>query len=189
MNDIVGMKTIMENCRVFSDSAEGQLSSAWRKVVSKIKSVSETSDSDESSDKRIPLGERLACNTRVVDLKKGVLVVESDHPGWIQYIKFYQKFILKGLAMESPELEIKSLAFRLKEVKEEPLDVYKQALKKAREELWKKNEAREKEIEEFFSTSEQKPEKSEKTEPSKLPPELLSKIESIRQSLLTKDAE
>ena len=83
MSEIIGMSKIMEQCRIFSQSEEGSLPSVWRRVVSKIKSPSETVEKDEYSDKRIPLGERLASNTRVLDLNKGVLIIESDHPGWI----------------------------------------------------------------------------------------------------------
>ena len=180
MSDIIGMSKILEQCRIFADSEEGKISSVWRNVVSRIKSTSETSESDELSDKRIPLGERLAANTRVVDLKKGVLIIESDHPGWIQYLKFYQKFILKGLQMESPDLKIKSFAFRLTDPEENPTEVYQKALQKAKEELMQQDEIQEKQIENYF-----KPEKKNVSAENQLPQELLSKIESIRKSMLT----
>ena len=45
--------------------------------------------------------------------KNGVLLVEADHPGWIQYLRMYQKFIIKGLNMNLPDLKITSLAFRV----------------------------------------------------------------------------
>ena len=185
MSDIISMNQILEQCRVFADSDEGKLPSAWRRVVSKIKSTSETSERDEASDKRIPLGERLAANTRVMDLKNGVLFIESDHPGWIQYLKFYQKFILKGLAMESPELKIQSLAFKLKTVEEEPQDVYEIALKKARQELEAKNAEKEKEIQEFLEKN--KPFETEEPDGAQkeLPPELKAKFDSLWQTMLT----
>ena len=85
-DNIVSMQSIMEQCRIFAESDEGQLPSLWRTVVSRIKSTAETSERDDLIDKRIPLGERLASNTRVLDLKNGVLIIESDHPGWIQYL-------------------------------------------------------------------------------------------------------
>ena len=152
MNDdnIVSMQSIMEQCRIFAESDEGQLPSIWRRVVSRIKSNAENSERDDYIDKRIPLGERLAANTRVLDLKNGVLIIESDHPGWIQYLKFYQSFILKGLKMESPELNISSLAFKLKAKEENQVDVYEQALKKARAELEEKLRKNEEEARKFF---------------------------------------
>jgi len=152
MNDdnIVSMQSIMEQCRIFADSDEGQLPSLWRTVVSRIKSTAENSERDDLIDKRIPLGERLASNTRVLDLKKGVLIIESDHPGWIQYLKFYQNFIIKGLKMENPEIKINSLAFRLKGKEEKEMDVYEQALKKARAEMEERFRKNEEEARKFF---------------------------------------
>ena len=149
-DNIVSMQSIMEQCRLFAESDEGQLPSLWRTVVSRIKSNAETSDRDDLIDKRIPLGERLASNTRVLDLKNGVLIIESDHPGWIQYLKFYQSFIIKGLKMENPELKISSLAFRLKGKEEKEMDVYEQALKKARAEMEERFRKNEEEARKFF---------------------------------------
>lgn len=185
MSEIISMNKILEQCRIFADTDEGKLPSVWRRVVSRIKSTSETSESDEASDKRIPLGERLAANTRVVDLKNGMLIIESDHPGWIQYLKFYQKFILKGLSMESPELKIKSLAFKLKTTEENEQDVYEIALKKAREELEAKNAERQKEVEEFFEKNKSKNQTEDENTPKELPPELKAKFDSLWQSMLT----
>ena len=149
-DNIVSMQSIMEQCRLFAESDEGQLPSLWRTVVSRIKSNAETSDRDDLIDKRIPLGERLASNTRVLDLKNGVLIIESDHPGWIQYLKFYQSFIIKGLKMENPELKISSLAFRLKGKEEKEMDVYEQAFKKARAEMEERFRKNEEEARKFF---------------------------------------
>ena len=149
-DDIVSMQSIMEQCRIFAESDEGQLPSIWRKVVMRVKSNAENSESDELIDKRIPLGERLASNTRVLDLKNGVLIIESDHPGWIQYLKFYQKFIIKGLLLENPNLKINSFAFRLKGKEEKQIDVYEQALEKARAEMEERFRQNEEEARKFF---------------------------------------
>ena len=149
-DNIVSMQSILEQCRIFSQSEEGQLPSVWRTVVSRIKSTAEDSEREDLIDKRIPLGERLASNTRVVDLKNGVLIIESDHPGWIQYLKFYQKFIIKGLAMESPDLKVKSLAFKLKGKEEKQSDIYEEALKKAREEMEERMKKNEEATRKFF---------------------------------------
>ena len=148
--NIVSMQSIMEQCRIFAESDEGQLPSLWRTVVSRIKSNAENSERDDLIDKRMPLGERLASNTRVLDLKNGVLIIESDHPGWIQYLKFYQSFIIKGLKMENPDLKITSLAFRLKGKEEKEIDIYEQALKKARAEMEERFKKNEEEARKFF---------------------------------------
>ena len=111
MNErIVSAADMMLQAANIGTSEANEICSVWKKVVSGVHSFKHES---EDSDKRMPLGERLAGNTRVIDLKNGVLLVESDHPGWIQYLRMYQKFILKGLQMNLPELKITNLAFRV----------------------------------------------------------------------------
>ena len=44
-------------------------------------------------------GERLAAHTELIDLKNGILLVETDHPGWIQIMQLYSKFILRYCIM------------------------------------------------------------------------------------------
>ena len=56
----------------------------------------------------------MASHSRVVDLKNNMLLVEADHPGWINLIQFHKSYILKGLQMKFPDLKIKSLAFKLR---------------------------------------------------------------------------
>lgn len=180
MSDIISIQSIMQRCADFSASEVGQIPSAWKRVVSRVHSFSDSEDAE----KRMPLGERLAGNTHAVDLKNGVLLVETDHSGWIQYLRIYQKFILKGLQMECPELKIKSLAFRVAGSDVNLHDNYEHDLKKSREEMDKKIEANEKQIQKFYDENglEKKPENEGS---SNLPPELLAKFDSIRQSMLT----
>ncbi|MBR0099777.1 MAG: hypothetical protein IJP90_08690, partial [Treponema sp.] len=42
------------------------------------------------------------------------LLVEADHPAWIQTLRIYQKYILTGLKRGVPDVKISSLAFRLR---------------------------------------------------------------------------
>ena len=58
-------------------------------------------------------GSRMAAHSKVVDLKNGILLIEADHPGWIQMLHMNQNYILKGLRRQIPDVEIKTLAFRL----------------------------------------------------------------------------
>ena len=60
------------------------------------------------------LGTNLYAHSRVIDLKNGILLIEADHPGWIQTLRLYQKYILTGLRRAVPESKISSLAFRLR---------------------------------------------------------------------------
>ncbi|MBR1723208.1 MAG: DUF721 domain-containing protein [Treponema sp.] len=65
------------------------------------------------------LGANLYSHSRIIDLKNGILLVEVDHPGWIQTLRLYQKYILTGLKRNVPELSISSLAYRLRGTKVE----------------------------------------------------------------------
>ena len=173
-NQIISAADMMLRAANIGTEEANEICSVWKKVVSGVRSMKHES---EDSDKRMPLGERLAGNTRVIDLKNGVLLVETDHPGWIQYLRMYQKFILNGLRMNLPSLKITSLAFRVAGEKVNLSEAYEQQLAKSRREQAAKIEKQEKELEKYNKTS--------PTRSSELPPELLAKFDSIRQSMLT----
>ena len=185
-NDIMSMNGIMELCNSFSKTSQGQLPSAWKRVVSRIKTLNETSDNDNLSDSKFPLGERLASNTRVLDLKNGVLIIESDHSGWIQYIKFYEKFILKGLRLESPDLKITSIAYKLKGTQENQKRIYEQALEKAQKEMEERMARNEDEtrkiLEQQGGAKAQKNSAKDEDPSQRLPPELRAKFDDLIKS-------
>ena len=41
------------------------------------------------------VGEPLCDHTRAIDVQRGSLVVEVDHPGWFQMLQFREKQILR----------------------------------------------------------------------------------------------
>jgi hypothetical protein len=59
------------------------------------------------------VGERFAAHTRVVDIDKGLLVIEAEHPGWIQLLQIRQSGILAEVARRYPELGLRGIVFRL----------------------------------------------------------------------------
>ncbi len=59
------------------------------------------------------VGSRLAAHSKVADVEKGMLVVEAEHPGWIQLLQLRQSGILDEAARRYPELGLKGIAFRL----------------------------------------------------------------------------
>ena len=71
---------------------------SWQKTVSKISGN----------------GEQLASHSRVADLKNGILLVETDHPGWSQMLQLHKKFILTGMNRLCGGVKIDSLAFKIK---------------------------------------------------------------------------
>ena len=180
-NGIMSSSDIMMQVVNYAQSGEAnKIHNVWKNVVSNIHSYK---DENIDSDKRIPIGQRLASNTRVVDLKNGVLLVETDHPGWIQYLNMNKNFILKGLKMQIPELQIKTLAFRLSGSDCHLSERYEESLQRSKERVEKMLDKQEKEIEKVY----QGKTLENNTEECKLPPELMAKFESIKNDMLTKD--
>lgn len=62
---------------------------------------------------RAVVGDRLASHSRVVDLDKGILIVEAEHPGWIQMLQLRQTKTLDELSARFPDLGLRGIAFRL----------------------------------------------------------------------------
>lgn len=73
---------------------------AWKKTVQKISGN----------------GAQLFDHSRIVDLKNGILLVETDHPAWSQMLQFHKKFILTGLnkICADDTNKIESLVFRVR---------------------------------------------------------------------------
>ena len=59
------------------------------------------------------VGSRLAAHSRVVDVDKGLLVVETDHPGWIQLLQMRQTATLAAVDERFPELKLRGIVFRV----------------------------------------------------------------------------
>ena len=58
-------------------------------------------------------GERLAAHSRVGDIVNGILVVEAEHPGWVQLLQLRQDEILEATRQRYPELGLRGIQFRL----------------------------------------------------------------------------
>ncbi|MBQ9237848.1 MAG: DUF721 domain-containing protein [Treponema sp.] len=135
----------------------------WRSVVSKVHGY----------------GEKLAAHTKLVDLKNGTLLVETDHPGWIQILQLYSDFILTGLRRNYSGSSIQSLAFRLEGNNASLYDVdYDALLKAGQEKIVQKLDADEAAARNRFPH-----ESSAHEEP--LPPELADKFERMKKNVLT----
>jgi hypothetical protein len=116
-------------------------------------------------------------------LKNGVLLVESDHPGWIQYLNFYKKFIINGIKMAIPEVKVFSLAFRVAGSEVSLSEKYEDSVKRNQEILEKKLAAQEEAVRKYVEKPASKSGQSEKK--GELPPELAAKFDSIIQNMLT----
>ena len=95
---------IMKNLDPEEFRRGNRISKLWKEIVESIKSNSINGDN---------IGKNMASHSRIIDFENGILLVEADHPGWIQMLGNYKKYILKGFQMKIPELKIETLAFRL----------------------------------------------------------------------------
>ncbi len=59
------------------------------------------------------VGTRFASHSHVVDIDKGLLIVEAEHPGWIQLLQMRQSKILEDAVRRYPELGLRGIAFKL----------------------------------------------------------------------------
>ncbi len=128
--NIVNAADIISAVTDFSKRDDNDLGCVWTKVVSKIGYKEGVTDSENNF-----IGRRLASNSKVVDLKNGVVLVETNHSGWIQYLRMYQNFILKGLKWALPDLKISSLAFRVRGT-EASLRTFMKIIWKKQKYLW-----------------------------------------------------
>ena len=54
-----------------------------------------------------------AVHSRIRELERGVLLVEADHPGWVQILQTKQAELLAAFQRRYAELNIRAIAFRL----------------------------------------------------------------------------
>jgi predicted nucleic acid-binding Zn ribbon protein len=53
-------------------------------------------------------------HSRVNDIKKGILEIETDHPGWKQILLTKQRALLALVQQDFPALKVKGIVFWLK---------------------------------------------------------------------------
>ena len=176
------LNIVYDNIEKSEIEKNNTLLKSWRYVVSSIKSNSLNGKN---------LGENLYAHSRVVDFKNGILLIECDHPGWIQTLRMYQNYIITGLKRGVPDIKISSLAFRLRgsnaelheKINEEKTrEDLKQRLEREDEALRKYDENnRQKNAESAVNSSD-----SGKTVERKEMPENLRKIlERLKEDMLT----
>ena len=144
-----------------------QTLNAWKKTVSGIRGC----------------GANLAAHSRIIDLKNGILLVETDHPGWIQLFQMNKSYILRGLKQLCPELSISTIAFRLKGSDAALSSGYSESdMKKERQHLENVISDEEEKLSElgFNDKKEKNYKKAEE-----LPQELQDLFKRLKESLLT----
>ena len=58
-------------------------------------------------------GARLGGHSRPVDIRHGILIVETEHQGWMQLLQLQQDRILEEIKGRFPDLNIRGIAFKL----------------------------------------------------------------------------
>lgn len=176
-NDIVKASSMIEiayaNIERSKVEESNNILKYWRLVVESIKSNSKNGEN---------LGKNLASHSRVIDLKNRILLVEADHPAWIQTLKIYQKYILTGLKRNIPDLQISSLAFRLRGTNSELHDL------KQMENESRISENLQKKLNEEQAIFEKLEDDKTETEKTKEMPENLRKIlDRLKNDMLTEN--
>ena len=59
------------------------------------------------------VGDKIASHSKIIDVNKGNLIVEVDHPGWSQQILFRKKQIITVLSTNFPDLQIRNIILRV----------------------------------------------------------------------------
>ena len=58
------------------------------------------------------VGPVLSEHTRIIDIAGNQLIVEVDHPGWFQTLRFIEKEIINKVNVKYPEVDIKGFRMR-----------------------------------------------------------------------------
>lgn len=161
-NDYITINNIINSTFSNIENAKleknNKLYEVWKKIITSITKV----------------GQNLYEHSSICELKNGILLVEADHPGWIQMLQMNSDYIVRGLKMYASELKICSLAFKLKGKNVNLYKVdYDEELKKEQEKNKLKLKEEEEEINKFYKNEGKNEQNSE------LPQELLDKFDSL----------
>jgi hypothetical protein len=96
------MKTAGELLAVFFDKSLVEKAQGYSNLFSCWAEITEKNE--------IPSA---AAHSRIVELERAVLLVEADHPGWIQILQTKQVQLLKTVIRRFPDLVIRGISFRL----------------------------------------------------------------------------
>ena len=91
----------------FVDNARSsaELFNSWEKTVCQVWPQVENKKNEETP--------AAAVHSRIKELERGMLIVEADHPGWIQILQTKQSELLQVIQHKCPKLDIRGIAFRL----------------------------------------------------------------------------
>lgn len=167
------ISSTFKNIQLYQVEKADSVLNVWKKILLSIKSYTNPNE-----------GQNLADHSKVVDLKNGILLIEVDHPGWIELLQLHKKYIMIGLKRNLPDINIKTLAFRLKGKKDDLFAGYE--TKSTPEKVRTKIEERLENDEKILQNSGAFATKGEKSRENKeLPQELACIFDDLKQSMLT----
>ena len=96
----------------FMDAAKSTtgLFSSWVLISKEVWPQSGQDNANNPGFEDIPA---IAVHSRIRELERGILLIEADHPGWIQILQTKQGGLLSAAQRRYPELNIRGIAFRL----------------------------------------------------------------------------
>jgi predicted nucleic acid-binding Zn ribbon protein len=59
------------------------------------------------------VGEPMAAHARLVDVRNGILIVEVDHPGWLQMFRLRQDALLEAARSAVPAVSLEGIRVRV----------------------------------------------------------------------------
>jgi len=173
------IKNVFSNIEMGQIEESNKLLKSWQYIIESIKSSGINGQN---------LGKNLYSHCRIIDLKNNVLLIEADHPGWIQTLKLYQNYIIKGLKMNVPDLKVSSLVFRLRGSNVELHSVENpENVRKEMKERYEKDEIALKKFDEEQNKKNNGEISPEREENRKLPENLQKILDKLKEDMLTND--
>jgi predicted nucleic acid-binding Zn ribbon protein len=59
------------------------------------------------------VGDSMAAHARLVDVRNGILIVEVDHPGWLQMFRLRQNALLEAARSVVPAVSLEGIRVRV----------------------------------------------------------------------------
>ncbi len=110
------MNRIYANSEIMTDVLEGILSDVGRRKMEESFVILERWKSIITSIKSFVnpnCGESMYLHSRILDVKNGTIILQVDHPGYIQLFETHKKYILKGIQMKIPQIKVENISYRL----------------------------------------------------------------------------
>lgn len=167
------MKGVLEG--LLSDVSRSRMNDSsnilekWKSIITSIRSVVNPD-----------CGKSMYFHSRIIDIKDDIIILQVNHPGFIQLFENHKKYILRGIQMKIPQLKIRNITYRLdrKDDCNTQRDLTRQEMECAINNETAKNEQ-----------STRKPDENDCRigKKKEYPPELQTIFDRMRESILTND--